>query len=153
MKTKTPSVRRVTFAFTLLALAPGAYAADNWIEVRSPHFTVNSNAGEKDARKIADQFEQIRQMFHSAFGGLRVDLGQPIIIVAAKNENTMKLFLPEEWEVKGHIHHAGLYQPGEDKDYVVMRSEEHTSELQSHSDLVCRLLLEKKNVRRPALDS
>src|SRR5438132_8383098 len=30
------------------------------------------------------------------------------------------------------------------------RSEEHTSELQSHSDLVCRLLLEKKNevVRR-----
>src|SRR5215204_280281 len=28
------------------------------------------------------------------------------------------------------------------------RSEEHTSELQSHSDLVCRLLLEKKN---PAL--
>src|SRR5260221_13874183 len=26
----------------------------------------------------------------------------------------------------------------------VRRSEEHTSELQSHSDLVCRLLLEKK---------
>src|SRR5438034_4442476 len=27
----------------------------------------------------------------------------------------------------------------------VDRSEEHTSELQSHSELVCRLLLEKKN--------
>src|SRR5438132_1791143 len=27
---------------------------------------------------------------------------------------------------------------------LVARSEEHTSELQSHSDLVCRLLLEKK---------
>src|SRR5438034_6860922 len=27
---------------------------------------------------------------------------------------------------------------------LVRRSEEHTSELQSHSDLVCRLLLEKK---------
>src|SRR5438132_10766052 len=26
----------------------------------------------------------------------------------------------------------------------ILRSEEHTSELQSHSDLVCRLLLEKK---------
>src|SRR5215211_9201287 len=26
----------------------------------------------------------------------------------------------------------------------LLRSEEHTSELQSHSDLVCRLLLEKK---------
>src|SRR6266851_527101 len=30
------------------------------------------------------------------------------------------------------------------------RSEEHTSELQSHHDLVCRLLLEKKNAPRPA---
>src|SRR5438132_9962640 len=29
----------------------------------------------------------------------------------------------------------------------VVRSEEHTSELQSHSDLVCRLLLEKKNAQ------
>src|SRR5260221_10714156 len=29
-------------------------------------------------------------------------------------------------------------------DYDKDRSEEHTSELQSHSDLVCRLLLEKK---------
>src|SRR5436190_14860007 len=28
----------------------------------------------------------------------------------------------------------------------VTRSEEHTSELQSHSDLVCRLLLEKKKI-------
>src|SRR5437588_5833403 len=31
------------------------------------------------------------------------------------------------------------------------RSEEHTSELQSHSDLVCRLLLEKKKNEEPAL--
>src|SRR5260221_8868653 len=29
---------------------------------------------------------------------------------------------------------------------TAFRSEEHTSELQSHSDLVCRLLLEKKNI-------
>src|SRR5207237_10723885 len=28
------------------------------------------------------------------------------------------------------------------------RSEEHTSELQSHLNLVCRLLLEKKNIRQ-----
>src|SRR5260221_12323122 len=30
----------------------------------------------------------------------------------------------------------------------VWRSEEHTSELQSHSDLVCRLLLEKKKKKK-----
>src|SRR2546427_7956321 len=33
---------------------------------------------------------------------------------------------------------------------VKERSEEHTSELQSQSNLVCRLLLEKKKTRRPA---
>jgi tetratricopeptide (TPR) repeat protein len=111
----------ITFAFVLFLLPFSAVAADNWIEVRSPHFIVNSNAGEKEARKVADQFEQIRKMFHSAFSGLRLDPAQPIIIVAAKNENTIKLFLPEEWELKGHIHHAGMYQPGQDKDYVVLR--------------------------------
>src|SRR5437773_4912883 len=31
------------------------------------------------------------------------------------------------------------------------RSEEHTSELQSHHDLVCRLLLEKKKTQRQIL--
>src|SRR5438034_5359329 len=38
--------------------------------------------------------------------------------------------------------------PGDPKMVLLrnrLRSEEHTSELQSHSDLVCRLLLEKKN--------
>src|SRR5206468_12013416 len=35
--------------------------------------------------------------------------------------------------------HFPVHHPGRDR-----RSEEHTSELQSRSDLVCRLLLEKK---------
>src|SRR5438132_5752075 len=36
----------------------------------------------------------------------------------------------------------------ESKLGVLERSEEHTSELQSHSDLVCRLLLEKKKKKK-----
>src|SRR5260221_8364676 len=35
---------------------------------------------------------------------------------------------------------------GYNVERVSIRSEEHTSELQSHSDLVCRLLLEKKKI-------
>src|SRR3989442_9847642 len=35
--------------------------------------------------------------------------------------------------------------------FTVDRSEEHTSELQSRPHLVCRLLLEKKKKRSPAL--
>src|SRR2546430_6118816 len=37
---------------------------------------------------------------------------------------------------------AGRHRDDSDRD--VLRSEEHTSELQSQSNLVCRLLLEKK---------
>src|SRR5438034_7568962 len=33
------------------------------------------------------------------------------------------------------------------------RSEEHTSELQSHSDLVCRLLLEKKKKKNKKIEA
>src|SRR6266540_4384233 len=35
--------------------------------------------------------------------------------------------------------------------HLERRSEEHTSELQSHHDLVCRLLLEKKNKKNITL--
>src|SRR2546422_8532926 len=41
----------------------------------------------------------------------------------------------------------GVTRLGGGTDFVVARSEEHTSELQSRLHLVCRLLLEKKNHR------
>src|SRR5438477_3707037 len=44
-------------------------------------------------------------------------------------------------------------RPGRDDERLLgeprQRSEEHTSELQSHVNLVCRLLLEKKKIRSP----
>src|SRR2546430_7848976 len=42
------------------------------------------------------------------------------------------------------------FNPAEDASGMnsTMRSEEHTSELQSQSNIVCRLLLEKKKKRR-----
>src|SRR5260221_5396657 len=43
------------------------------------------------------------------------------------------------WEYDFNLRLATLI-----KQKLLARSEEHTSELQSHSDLVCRLLLEKK---------
>ena len=122
-------IRGLRLASRLAALAVlpccGAFGAGDpnlgWIEVRSAHFVVSTNAGEKEGRRIADQFEQIRALFHAAFANLRVDPAQPVLILAAKNDNTMKMLLPEDWEVKGHVHPAGLYQPGEDKHYVVLQ--------------------------------
>src|SRR5438034_4003887 len=45
------------------------------------------------------------------------------------------------WSYRGTLDH------GRRRDST-QRSEEHTSELQSHSDLVCRLLLEKKKKKK-----
>src|SRR2546428_7257410 len=45
--------------------------------------------------------------------------------------------LQRQADLASHEHH-------DDRQHEDERSEEHTSELQSRSDLVCRLLLEKK---------
>src|SRR5437879_12132035 len=52
--------RFLTYALTLLLLSHSSVAADNWIEVRSPRFTVQPNAGEKEAQRVADQIEKRR---------------------------------------------------------------------------------------------
>jgi hypothetical protein len=45
-------------ASVMLCPCAGAFGAadpnQGWIEVRSPHFVVSSNAGEKEARRIAE---------------------------------------------------------------------------------------------------
>src|SRR5438034_1822367 len=61
------------------------------------------------------------------------------------------------WSLSSSVNYSvGDYGTGKDTTFIYVpftlgvkpidRSEEHTSELQSHSDLVCRLLLEKKKV-------
>src|SRR2546430_10183458 len=46
---------------------------------------------------------------------------------------------------------TGVNYAGSKKDGDLRRSEEHTSELQSQSNLVCRLLLEKKKKNEDSL--
>src|SRR5260370_9577466 len=48
--------------------------------------------------------------------------------------NTVEKGIPDTWSIA----------KGAEKNVKWSRSEEHTSELQSHLNLVCRLLLEKK---------
>lgn len=114
------SLLACSFPAAVLEL-PAADKNDTWVEVRTPHFVVASNAGEKQARRVADQFEQIRAMFHTAFPKLRVDTAQRILILAAKNENSLKALLPAYWEVKGHVHPSGIYVAGPEKHYVALR--------------------------------
>src|SRR5438034_10130903 len=57
---------------------------------------------------------------------------------------------PSSREVSRGTELAGVRYGCCDREWRPLRSrsEEHTSELQSHSDLVCRLLLEKKKKKR-----
>src|SRR2546428_1311101 len=48
--------------------------------------------------------------------------------------------------VRDHVRTSGVTCYGLTATTPQMRSEEHTSELQSRSDIVCRLLLEKKKI-------
>ncbi len=118
---------RALIASLLALFSTIVFAAANevWIEVRTPNFTVISNAGEKECRKIADQFEEIRLVFRNAFPTLRTEIGKPVVIFAVKNEESLKLLLPEYWETKGHTHPAGIYVPGEAEHFVAVRTDTH----------------------------
>src|SRR5438034_6346832 len=71
-------------------------------------------------------------------------LAEPGAIVVA--EASQKLIAPYfATRALGAVPVKGKSQPVAAYELLKARSEEHTSELQSHSDLVCRLPLEEKN--------
>lgn len=113
----------MVLAVTLLCWPLAAHGADSWIEVRSPHFTVASNAGEKEARRIANQFEEIRAVFNNFFPTLHVDPGTPLTVIALKNEDSMKTFLPDYWVGKDRARPAGMYVTTLDENFAVLRTD------------------------------
>src|SRR5215204_7253771 len=96
-------------------------------------------------RSPADAEDVAQQVFVRAYGALlrgeRVRLPRHWLLRIARNE------------CRRHYERARRVDLVEfDEAIDVARSEEHTSELQSHSELVCRLLLEKKK-KKQALPS
>src|SRR5256886_704371 len=66
--------------------------------------------------------------------------------VGSMSKNESDAFMGEYYAFTEGIQKSGHYVAGEALQpiHTATRSEEHTSELQSQSNLVCRLLLEKK---------
>ncbi len=91
------------------------------MEVRSSHFVVASNAGEPAARSVARDFEEIRALFHATFPELRVDAAQPMVILATRDEATMRAIAPDEFGGPEHVQPAGVFHSDGEKDYVVLR--------------------------------
>lgn len=114
--------RLVLFVLILAAaLAPARDKPENWTEVRSPHFTVVTNSNEKQGRRIADQFERMRSVFHVAFPKLQIDPGSPIVVLAIKDEKDFRALEPEAYLAKGSLKLGGLFLRAPDKNYVLMR--------------------------------
>src|SRR5579871_2190986 len=96
---------------------------ENWIEVRSPHFVVATTANEKQARRIADQFERMRSLFHALFPKLKIDPSAPIIVIAVKDDKDFRALEPQEYLAKGSLQLGGLFLRAADKNYVLLHLE------------------------------
>src|SRR5258708_16716284 len=117
--------RALGIACLLIFASAGEIEAEhreNWIEIKSPHYTIYSNAGEHDGRRVAAQFEEIRAVFEQSFPKLRVDFGKPSIVYLLKDENSLKLLMPAYGQNKNAMKIAGFYQLSNDKNFAVVRA-------------------------------
>ena len=115
----------ILFLLSIAAeLSSFAGQPDTWVQVRSPDFVVLTNANEKQGRRVAFQFELIRAVFRQVFNIQGSAKDPPVIIIAAKNEDSLKQLVPEYWAKKGSMHPAGVYLGGPEKSYVALRLDE-----------------------------
>jgi len=119
-------LKRVLIAMSfasVITLAAPCHAADQWIEIKSPHFTVVSNAGVSPARNLAWQMEQIRSALATIWPWAHLDLDRPFIVLGAKDEASMKALAPYYWEAKGSVHPTSVWVEGADRYYLAVRTD------------------------------
>jgi len=114
---------RLAFLCALLgASCSSVFAApEPWVQVTTPHFTVYSDAGDSEARRIADQFERMRWMFQTLFPKTNADPALPIVVVAAKDQKTFQAFEPSVYLGKAEIAVDGIFQKTPDTNYILLR--------------------------------
>jgi tetratricopeptide (TPR) repeat protein len=111
----------VLFTLFVLSSIRALAAPDQWIEVRSSHFTVLTDSNEKRGRDVLDQFERMRWVFQTLFPNLNAETDEPIVVFAAKNEKVFQTLEPEAYLAKGQVHLAGYFLSTQDKNYVLLR--------------------------------
>src|SRR5262245_43993138 len=113
-------------ALMMLALVMPAApmpAAESWVEVKTAHFTVLTNAGEGRARQTALEFEQVRAAYAKIWAWVNEADDRPPLVVGLKDEATMKRWAPRYAEVKGGIDVASVSVHGADRDYLLLRTD------------------------------
>ena len=86
--------RAILAAAVAVATGPAGAAERPWVEVRSPHFAVASNAGEGEARAVAWQFEQARSVFQALWPWARQDERRPFVVLVARDKETLRRLAP-----------------------------------------------------------
>ncbi len=112
-----------------LALAPArASAEEKWTEIKSTNFIAWSNAGDRQTRDLLWQLEQIRFALKTLWPWTQLDLAKPMLVVAVKDEPSMKALAPRYWEQKGGVRPVSVWVTGADQHYMVIRVDEHGEE-------------------------
>jgi tetratricopeptide (TPR) repeat protein len=117
-------MRKCLAALVFLCITSFALASDStdhWLEVRSPHFVVLTDSNEKQARRIAVQFEQMRAVFHMLIPNAVSDVGSPIVVLALRDKKGFQALEPEAYLAKGQIDLAGYFMSAPDKSYILLR--------------------------------
>ena len=112
------------FCCLLLLFSSVAVSADSgphWVEVRSPNFRVLTNAGEKEGRRVASQFERMRTVFHILMPAASDDAAAPITVLALKDKTSFRTLEPEAYLAKGTLDLSGLFVRTPDNNYVLLR--------------------------------
>src|SRR5690242_21002166 len=89
-----------------------------------------------------------RKTYGVMVGHVRVGGGAPIVVQSMTNTDTADVESTFKQTVELAEAGSEIVRWTVNIPEAAARSEEHTSELQSHVNLVCRLLLEKKKNRR-----
>jgi hypothetical protein len=106
----------------LLVAPPTSNAADQWNEMKSAHFTVISNAGDRSTRTLVWQLEQVRSAMVTLWAWARVDLNKPLTVIALKDENSMRALAPKYWEGR-QVRPASVWVSGPDQHYLAIRTD------------------------------
>ena len=93
-----------------------------WVEVRTAHFIVASDGGEKAARRFADEFETLFRVFQFTMPNSRISTGVPVRILAARDGQSFARMAPEFPYDKRHEQPPGLMFSGEQKTYIGLRA-------------------------------
>src|SRR5262252_3044810 len=82
-------------ALTVLLLAAGnGLAKDTWIRIQSQNFTLVSNAGQGDARKVIAKLEQFRSALSIIFPRTRLDTPIPTLVILFRTDDDFHPFKP-----------------------------------------------------------